>query len=375
MLKHLVIASIVTGIGVGIPTQMGAAAEILVARQEWLSRYHQAWQSLPPLPHLQFRQQVRMSGSQSFTATLDVIARRDGSWQAWLSEGNRMRLLDSSRLEVVGQGDIFRLYSVYVSRPEALLPSVTLGLQAPPGRYQILQAEERTLEGQPVQHLTLAGEGQLRELWLDPVTALPRQALLYLSGVWGQAYAMLTFADVEGYWLPQRLRVTMGYGFWTLSGLSRRDFVGSLTIEHEYQDYQILPADPLPRFAVNAPPVDRPPVLVGSQPLQVTPSQVRSLGRDAKGNEQFSLGLGGQDTASPLQAQITAFNLTRPGSRNPQTQIDTLAILGLGPAQLPLYLFQFNTGEPLSPIQPGNPDFDPGKVSPFRTPPPGIRIL
>jgi len=358
--------------GIGIPTPVQAGT--LLAQLDWLNRYQQAWQSLSLLPHLQFRQQVRMSGSQTFTATLDVLARQDGSWQAWVSEGNRVRLLDSSRLEVVGQSDILRLYSVYVSQPEALLPSVTLNLQAPPGQYQILQTVERSLNGEPVQHLTLAGEGQLRELWLDPLTALPRQALLYLSGVWGQAYGLLTFTEVEGYWLPQRLRVNMGYGFWTLSGLSRRDFVGSLTIEHEYQDYQILPEDPLPRFAVNVPPVDRPPTVAGSRPLSITADQVRSLGRDAAGNEQFSVGLGGQSSDSPLQEKIATFNLTRPGSRNPQTHIDTLALLGLGPSRLPIYLFQFHTGEPLSPIQPG-PQFDPRRVSPFRTPEPGIRIL
>lgn len=379
MRPYLLTSALVLTLGLGIPIGVAAPHPTVQPApptpQDWLSRYQQAWQALPPLPHLQFRQQIRLSGSQRFTATLDVLARRDGSWQVWLSEGNRIRLLDSRRLELVPQSDIFRLYSVYVSRPEALVPHVTLALQAPPGRYQLLHAQEQTLDGQRVQHLTLSGDGQLRELWLDPQTALPRQALLYLSGVWGQAYALIRFGPVQGYWLPQSLRVNLGYGFWTLSGLSRRDFVGSLTLEQEYQDYQILPDHPLPQFQTNLPPVDSPPALAGSPVLPVTPGQVRSLGRDSAGNEQFSIGLGGSSSTSSLQERITAFNLTRPGSRNPQTQIDTLAWLTLGSSQLPLYLFQFDTGEPLSPIQPGNPNFDPRQVSPFSTPPPGIRIL
>ncbi|GAB4216772.1 MAG: hypothetical protein OHK0012_19740 [Synechococcales cyanobacterium] len=343
---------------------------------QWLSRYQQAWQSLPALPTVQFRQQVRLSGSQTFTATLDVLARRDGSWQAWVSEGNRVRLLDSSRLKLVGQGDVLGLYTVYVTDPEALIPTVMLRMDAPAGQYQVTGAENRTLDGDPTYHLTLQGEGHLRELWLDPATYRPRQALLFLSGVWGQAYALLTFTALEEYWVPSRLQVNLGYGFWTLSGLSRRTFEGSVSLIHDYQDYQLLPETPTPRFRANQPPVDRPPQVVQPAPAPVTSAQIRPLGQDSAGNEQFSLGLGqaGQEQ-TPIQEGIAAFNLTRPSSRNARTQIDTLAQLRLGATVLPLYLFQFNTGEPLDPIQPGNPDFDPRQVDPFNSRPPGIRIL
>ncbi|MEN9223289.1 MAG: hypothetical protein Q6M04_12715, partial [Thermostichus sp. BF3_bins_97] len=144
--------------------------------QTWLERYNAALRQLPPLPNLQYRQQVRVEGSQTFTATLDVLYRRDGSWQAWVAEGDRIRLLDSRQLEVVNQSDLLGLYSVYVNRPEALLPSVGFNLEALPSRYRVLSSEAVDLAGSPAQHLRLEPlqEGQLRELWLDPESGLPR---------------------------------------------------------------------------------------------------------------------------------------------------------------------------------------------------------
>ncbi|MEN9230723.1 MAG: hypothetical protein Q6L68_07445, partial [Thermostichus sp. DG02_5_bins_236] len=46
------------------------------ASLDWLERYNSALRQLPPLPNLQYRQQVRVEGSQTFTATLDVLYRR-----------------------------------------------------------------------------------------------------------------------------------------------------------------------------------------------------------------------------------------------------------------------------------------------------------
>lgn len=346
---------------------------------QWLERYNTALRQLPPLPNLQYRQQVRVEGSQTFTATLDVLYRRDGSWQAWVAEGDRIRLLDSRQLQVVNQSDLLGLYSVYVNRPEALLPSVAFDLQASPSQYRLLSSEQVDLVGSPAQHLRLEPiqEGQLRELWLDPESGLPRQALLFLSGVWGQAYALIGFAAVpatEGisYWLPDSTRINLGYGFWTLEGLTRRVFRGSLAIQHDYQEYRILPEGTQLRFLPSQPPVDTLPVVAGlpdSTPaLEV--GDVQALGVDEQGNQQFSISIGRRSTAeSRLEDRIAAFNLTRPASRNALTQIDTLAFLPLGSDQLPIYLFQFDTGRPLSPLQGLNtPRVDPNEVFSPRQP-------
>ncbi|MFS8812342.1 hypothetical protein NW820_06635 [Synechococcus sp. R55.7] len=353
--------------------------------QAWLERYNAALEQLPPLPNLQYRQQVRVEGSQTFTATLDVLYRRDGSWQAWVAEGDRIRLLDSRQLEVVNQSDLLQLYSVYVSRPEALLPSVSFYLKADPSRYRVLSSERVDLAGSPVQHLRLEPiqEGQLRELWLDPQSGLPRQVLLFLSGVWGQAYVLMGFTAVpapeggERYWLPESTRINLGYGFWTLEGLNRRVFRGSLSIQHDYQDYRILPEGTQLRFLPSQPPVDAPPVvagLPGSAP-QAELGDVRALGVDEQGNQQFSIGLGRRSSPdNSLEDRIVAFNLTRPTSRNALTQIDTLALLPLGNGQLPIYLFQFDTGRPLSPLQGvERPRVDPNEV--FAPRPPAIRLF
>ncbi|MEN9224544.1 MAG: hypothetical protein Q6M54_03640 [Thermostichus sp. DRC_bins_24] len=352
--------------------------------QAWLERYNAALSQLPPLPNLQYRQQVRVQGSQTFTATLDVLYRRDGSWQAWVAEGDRIRLLDSRRLEVVNQSDLLGLYSVYVNRPEALLPSVGFNLEALPSRYRVLSSETVDLAGSPAQHLRLEPlqEGQLRELWLDPESGLPRQVLLFLSGVWGQAYALIGFTEVpaeggERYWLPDSTRINLGYGFWTLEGLTRRVFRGSLSIQHDYQDYRILPAGSQLRFVPSQPPVDNLPVVAGvdDRAPRIELGDVQALGVDEQGNQQFSIGIGGRTSPETrLEDRITAFNLTRPASRNVLTQIDTLAFLPLGSDRLPIYLFQFDTGRPLSPLQGvESPRVDPNEV--FGPRPPALKLF
>lgn len=336
------------------PTQAATQVE---DGAELFRNYRQALNDLPGLPNLQYRQQVRVSGSQEFTATLDVLYRQDRSWQAWLAQGDRIRLLDSDDLEVVNQSDVFELYSVYVSEPEALVPEVGLQLAGDQEDYLVTSVGQRFLDGQTLHHLVLEPEqgGQLRELWLDPSTFLPHQALLFLSGVWGEAYVLITFSALEEYWLPEVTRINLGYGFWTLEGLSRRTFRGSLSIQHEYQNYQILPEGEELSFQPSQPPVDSPPTVVGFTPEQIEAGDIRSLGVNEQGSEEFSIGLSSQGREALLGDRITAFNLTRPASRDALTQIDTLASLDLGTITLPLYLFQFDTGTPLSPIQPGSP--------------------
>lgn len=376
----LVLPMVLGMTGMGMSASWGAEIEapILLAQaesrdgEEWLARYEESWGSLPPLPNLQFRQQVRMSGTQEFTATLDVLYRQDGSWQVWLGEGDRIRLLDSRDLEVVNQSDILRMYSVYTTRPNALMPEVGFDVSAPEGRYAVQSVTEVLLSGERrAMHLVLepSGAGQLREIWLDPETGLPHQSLLFLSGIWGQAFALLEFAAVEDYWLPSSAQINAGYGFWTLDGLSRRVLRGSLMISHEYQDYQVLPAGEELRFAASKPPVDQPPTLMGvpGESRLIQSGDVQALGANAEGNQEFSIGLG-RDELEPIDERILAFNLTRPASRNALTQIDTLASLSLGGDTLPVYLFQFDTERPLSPIQgSAAPSVDPNDVFRERT--------
>lgn len=346
-----------------------------------LHQYNTTLQDLPPLPNLQFRQQVQMSGSQEFTATLDVLLRQDGSWQAWLAQGDRIRLLDSDDLELVDQADLLELYSVYVTEPDALIPQVDFDLSAPEDRYRVIEANLEQLNNSSVHHLVLEplSDGPLRELWLDPETHLPQRSLLFLSGVWGEAYALIEFAAVEDYWLPQTTRINLGYGFWTLQGLSRRVLRGSLSIEHQYQSYQILPEGTQLRFSPSQPPVDQPPTVAGIPTTGTTirAGDVQALGPNAEGVEEFVIGLRNQrDDTTILGDQISAFNLTRPATRNALTEFDTLALLPLGSDTLPIYLFQFDAERPLSPLQPGrNPagSNDPNEV--FEVRPPSIQLF
>jgi hypothetical protein len=334
-------------------------------------------QQLPELPNLQFRQQVRVSGSQEFLATLDVLRRRDGSWQAWINQGDRIRLLDSEDLKIVNQSDILELYSVYVTQPEALLTEVGFNLIAPPSQYQVIEVNRERLGERDVFHLVLAAsrDGQIREVWLDQETLLPRQALLFLSGVWGQAYVLLTFAEVDQYWLPSSARINVGYGFWTLDGLSRRTFRGTLSIQHDYQDYQLLPDGVPLQFQASRPPVDAPPQVIASGETRITAGDVQALGPNAEGNEVFTLDLQAEGEETLLGDRISAFNLTRPATRNALTQFDTLASLGLGTDVLPLYLFQFDTGSPLAPLQPldQSPQANPRDV--FEQRPPAVKLF
>ncbi len=342
-----------------------------------LTQYLVVLQQLPELPNLQFRQQVRVSGSQEFLATLDVLRRRDGSWQAWINQGDRIRLLDSEELKIVNQSDILELYSVYVTQPEALLTEVGFNLTTPLSQYQVTDVQQERLGDREVFHLFLEPrrDGQIRELWLDQETLLPRQALLFLSGVWGQAYVLLTFAEVDQYWLPSSARINVGYGFWTLDGLSRRTFRGSLSIQHDYQDYQVLPDGVALQFQSSRPPVDSPPQVIAAEDNPIRAGDVQALGPNAEGNEVFTLDLQAEGGETLLGDRISAFNLTRPATRNALTQFDTLASLGLGGDSLPLYLFQFDTGSPIAPLQPldQSPQANPRDV--FEQRPPAVKLF
>ncbi|MEO1131599.1 MAG: hypothetical protein AAFX40_02710 [Cyanobacteria bacterium J06639_1] len=321
-----------------------------------LRSYQQAIAALPKLPSLQYRQQVNVSGTQSYAATLDVLQRRDGSWQAWVGEGDRTRLMDSAELQFVNEDDVAKLYTVYVSSPDELVVSGSLALNAGDKRYRAVKAEVRRLGDRAVNHLVLESDngGQLQELRLDPQTNLPVRALLGLSDRWGSAYALVSFGSVEQFWLPQTIDINLSYGFWTLSGLERRSFRGDLEIRHDFQDYILLPdEDELVSFDPNRPPA-------GSAPaaLQATSSSTQRtsstsvLGADASGTERLRVNLQDSTSSSTLSERITTFNLTRPSLRDPLTEIDTSMMLSMGALSMPLYLLQFDLGQAILPSAP-----------------------
>lgn len=316
-----------------------------------LRSYQQAIAALPALPTLQYRQQVRVSGTQSYAATLDVLYRNDGSWQAWVSEGDRARLLDSKDLQFVNEGDVGRLYSVYVGSPDELVVTGTLALSAGTQQYRAVRADVQQLGDRAVHHLVLdSNGGQLQELWLDPQTNLPLQALLGLSDRWGGASALVSFGPFEQYWMPQAIDVNLAYGFWTLSGFERRSFRGELTIRHDFQDYILLPDDAeLPRFDRNQPPAGSAPAAVKTAATTERTGSTRSLGADASGTERLQVNLQDRTSNSTLSDRIANFNLTRPSLRDPLTEIDTAMTLSMGTLSLPLYLLQFDLGQAILP--------------------------
>ncbi|NJK71960.1 MAG: hypothetical protein HC926_00590 [Synechococcaceae cyanobacterium SM2_3_60] len=146
-----------------------------------LTEYARAIANLPPLPNLQFRQQVQVTGEQDYAATLDVLYREDGSWQSWLAEGDRVRLLDSRQAAFSSGNDLLQLYSTYVDQADSLILEGTLRLDAAAGSYPEATVADAVVNEQAVHHIVLNNTtGQVRELWLDPTTFLPIQALLQI---------------------------------------------------------------------------------------------------------------------------------------------------------------------------------------------------
>ncbi|MEM6447293.1 MAG: hypothetical protein AAF704_12115 [Cyanobacteria bacterium P01_D01_bin.123] len=357
-ISGLVLASILASIPhfrSTLPFGEAAIAATSVQPDALLRSYQQAIAALPQLPTLQYRQQVQVSGSQSYAATLDVLYRRDSTWQAWVSEGDRARLLDSEELQFVNEGDVARLYSVYVGSPDELVVSGTLALNALGANVRATSADVHQLGDRAVNHLVLESNGgsQLQELWLDPQTHLPLQALLGISDRWGGASALVSFGAVDRYWMPQTIDVNLVYSFWTLSGLERRTFQGELAIRHDFQDYILLSDDAeLPSFDQNRPPTGSAPAAVKTASTSERAGSTRAIGTDVTGQQRLQVNLQDRTSNSSLAERITTFNLTRPSLRNPLTEIDTAMTLSMGGLSMPLYLLQFDLGQAILPSAP-----------------------
>lgn len=323
-----------------------------------LSRYHQALQQLPAPTQKQYTQQIQTSNWQESITTADLRFREDGNWEARMLEGDKLRTLNASQVELVEQGDRLRLYSLYLQQPDKIAPYVTIDLDATPESYTPVVVETRELGGKPVNYLQLKpkNKGRLRELWLDPETALPRRAKLYLSGVWGVANMTLDFQPVETYWLPSQTRMEIDMNFWVPLGLSQRTFKGLIDIGSRYTDYQLgaQATQPLP----SAP---------------AAPQTAKSLKNKSNNNPSDSakdsalgapleVSVSTQNSSSLLADRIADFNLSKPDLSDPKTNINTFYTLKMGKTSLLMYLFRFNSKQPLIPLEPANTQGDSFKL-------------
>jgi hypothetical protein len=311
-----------------------------------LSRYHQAIQQLPAPTQKRYTQRIQTSNWQESIATADFRFQEDGNWEAQILEEDKLRTLNSAQVELVDQGDRFRLYSLYVQQPDRLAPHVSVDLDATPETYTPVVMETRELGGKPVNYLQLKpnNKGRLRELWLDPETALPRRAKLYLSGVWGVANMTLDFQPVETYWLPSQTRMEINMNFWVPAGLSQRTFKGLIDIGSQYTDYQLgaQAAQPLP-----------------STPSPQTAKRDKSdsqsgAAKDSSLGAPLEVSVSTQRSSSLLADRIADFNLSKPDLSDPKTHINTFYTLKMGKTSLLMYLFRFNSKQPLVPIEPAN---------------------
>lgn len=326
-----------------------------------LMRYHQALQGLTSPPQKRYTQQIQTSNWQEGITTADFRFQEDGSWEAQIQDGDKLRTLNSSQVALVDQGDRLRMYSLYVQQPEKLAPHVAIDLDATPEAYTPVVMETRELGGKPVDYLQLKpnNKGRLRELWLDPETALPRRAKLYLSGVWGVANMTLDFQPVETYWLPSRTRMEIDMNFWVPVGLSQRTFRGLVDIGSQYTDYQLgaqavqpSPSAPAPTQTAKSPVENN----GGSDKTESSPPKGSALGKP------LEVTVSTQKSSSLLADRIADFNLSKPDLSDPKTHINTFYTLKMGRTSLLMYLFRFDSKQPLVPIEPANTRGDSFKI-------------
>jgi hypothetical protein len=318
-----------------------------------LARYHQALQGLTSPPQKRYTQQIQTTHWQEGIVTADFRFQEDGSWEAQIQDGDKLRKLNSSQVELVDQGDRLRMYTLYVQQPEKLAPHVTVDLDATPEAYTPVIMETRELGGKPVDYLQLKpnNRGRLRELWLDPETALPRRAKLYLSGVWGVANMTLDFQPVETYWLPLQTRMEIDMNFWVPAGLSQRTFKGLVDIGSQYTDYQLgaQAAQPLPAVPT--------PTQIAKSPAENNSKSDKTEGSPPKNSvlgKPLEVGVSTQKSSSLLADRIADFNLSKPDLSDPKTHINTFYTLKMGKISLLMYLFRFDSKQPLVPIEPAN---------------------
>jgi hypothetical protein len=312
-----------------------------------LDRYHQAIQQLPAPTQKRYTQKIQTTNWQESIATADFRFQEDGNWEAQILEEDKLRTLNSAQVELVDQGDRFRLYSLYVQQPDRLAPHVSVDLDATPETYTPVVMETRELGGKPVNYLQLKpnNKGRLRELWLDPETALPRRAKLYLSGVWGVANMTLDFQPVATYWLPSQTRMEINMNFWVPAGFSQRTFKGLIDIGSQYTDYQLgaqaaqpLPSTPAPQTAKR----------------NKSDNNQNNAAKDSALGAPLEVSVSTQRSSSLLADRIADFNLSKPDLSDPKTHINTFYTLRMGKTSLLIYLFRFNSKLPLVPIEPAN---------------------
>ena len=323
-----------------------------------LTRYHQALQQLPAPTQKRYTQQIQTSNWQESIATADFRFQEDGSWEAQILDGDKLRTLNSSQVELVNQGDRLRMYTLYLQQPDKLAPHVSIDLDATPQTYTPVVMETRELGGKPVSYLQLKpnNKGRLRELWLDPETALPRRAKLYLSGIWGVANMTLDFQPVETYWLPLRTRMEIHMDFWVPVGFSQRTFKGLVDIGSQYTDYQLgaQAAQPLPST----------PAITQTAKSLSNKSDNRQSGavNDSALGPPLKLSVSTQSSSSLLADRIADFNLSKPDVSDPRTHINTFYTLKMGKTSLLMYLFRFESKQPLVPMEPANTQGDAFKL-------------
>lgn len=315
---------------------------------DWLSRYHRAITSLSLPIERRYEQQIQTYGWQEAITAGEFVFRADGGWEANLTEGDHFYRLSSDGLVLVSEADRLGLYSEYSRRPARVAPHALIDLDADTTSYRVTAAETTSLGDNTVYHLHLAptAGGPLRDLWLDPATALPRRATAHLAGVWGVADFTLDFQPVGTYWLPERSRTQIQMNFWVPVGFTRRTFAGSLDVGSLYREYRFGDSAPLP--AVPA-----------AQPQRALPAPASPDSSNSKilGNT-LELSVSNQQARSPLAERIAQFNLNKPDLSDPLTRINIFMTLKMGSGQLLLYLFRFDSKQPLIPLEPATPQND-----------------
>ncbi len=326
------------------------AAQALPGGVELLTRYHQALQALEVPQQRRYEQRIQTAGWQEAITTGQFYFRPDGSFQANLTEADHFYRLDSDRFRLVSEADRLALYTEYSERPERVAPHATLDLDATAETYRPTVPELTEIRGKAAYHLRLTplAGGRLRELWLDPQTALPRRAVLALAGVWGIATATLDFQPVGSYWLPERTRMQIDMNFWVPVGFERRAFTGRIDIGSLLSNYRI--------GEDTGPPL---PILPETRPVR---ARAEVVGEAAiKGTAlgaPIELSVTNEKARSPIADKIAQFNLNKPDLSNPLTRINVFCTLKLGKQDLLLYLFRFDSKQPLMPVESVNAQQD-----------------
>lgn len=299
-------------------------------------RYQAALSHLPALPNLTYRQQVDVTGRQTYRATLDGLLRQDGSWQVWVADGETMRQIDSGSLDfvidprILGRNDLTNASSINSVERQST-EQIEIGLDSEDETYRVQSAALVSLNDQPAYHLVLGGTGQLQELWLDPSSLLPYRAQLMVSDVWGEAQVQIDFQIVEENLLPSQVIVDAIYDFRVLWV----NYHGHFRIQHQFQNYQFISTSDLPTLSLDRPPIDGFPEIVG------LPEASPDL--DDGGTARFDLTLQQSDRESHFSEQIAEFNMNRPQLRDPVEYLLVLIDLRLAQQSLPLYLIEVNT--------------------------------